>query len=57
MNYSIEEKLAGIATLREALITDDVSKFYINELGYYNDDDRLNAICLHLTWLNALLID
>jgi hypothetical protein len=53
MNYSIEDKLAGITTIIEAMATGNVNAFYIR-LAYYNDSDRLEAICLHLTWYLAL---
>jgi len=52
--YSIEEKIAGIETLSEALASGNVDSFYMRELGYYNDIDRLDAICLHLKWYDAM---
>jgi len=52
--YSIEDKLTGITTLIEAMQAGDVNSFYVRELGYYNDGDRLYAICLHLKWYNDL---
>ena len=53
-NYSIEDKVAGITTLIEAMQSGDVNNFYVRELGYYNDGDRLDAMCLHLKWYNDL---
>ena len=52
--YSIEDKLTGITTLIEAMQAGDVNSFYVRQLGYYNDGDMLDAICLHLKWYNDL---